>query len=102
MNRFTSRAVTVAATACALAALAGVASADDAGFLDTLAQMGHPQTPANRQGAIDLGRSICSDLAANGGDKSATVLVMQDAGWSMQGAADFVVVAASELCPQYK
>lgn len=95
-------AVITAAIACAAAVFATSASADDASFLDSLAQMGHAQSPGSQQAAIDLGWSICRDLASNGGDKASTVITLRNGGWTMQESADWVVVAESELCPQYK
>lgn len=95
-------AVTATALACASVMFAGTASADDTSFLNSLAQMGHPQSPGSQQSAINLGWSICNELASNGDDIDGTVITLRNGGWTMRESADWVVVATSELCPQYK
>ena len=70
--------------------------------MDTLGQMGHPQSAGTSQSAVNMGHAICDDLADNGGDTTTTVLHLQRNGWTMQESADWVVTAEHELCPQYQ
>jgi hypothetical protein len=72
---------------------------DDAGFLSAIQKVGiHYPNPAQ---AITAGKSVCGCL--NGGE-SALELVhevkVRNAGFTMEEASDFAMIAAKYYCPQ--
>lgn len=107
MKRIISRAAIIAAaTACALGAVAGSASADPAQFLTDLGYGGYPQRQATQDSAIKLGYAICDELAT-GKDHVDVMLELEHGpgsgdGWSSNKAAAWVAAATDGLCPQYR
>jgi Protein of unknown function (DUF732) len=75
------------------------ATGDDAGFLSALQKVGiHYPSPAQ---AITAGRSVCGCL--NGGESGLELVhdvKVRNAGFSMEEASDFAMVAAKYYCPQ--
>jgi hypothetical protein len=100
------RTLVAALSVCTAVGLAAPAYADpdetpgdDAGFLSSLQQVGiHYPSPAR---AITAGRSVCGCL--NNGE-SALELVhevkVRNAGFTMEEASDFAMIAAKYYCPQ--
>jgi hypothetical protein len=90
-------------TAIGLAAPAyadpGDISGDDAGFLASLQQVGiHYPSPAQ---AITAGKSVCGCL--NNGESGLELVhevKVRNAGFTMEEASDFAMVAAKYYCPQ--
>ena len=75
------------------------ATGDDAGFLSALQKVGiHYPSPAQ---AITAGRSVCGCL--NGGESGLELVhdvKIRNAGFSMEEASDFAMIAAKYYCPQ--
>lgn len=75
------------------------ASADDAGFLSNLQQVGiHYPSPAQ---AITAGRSVCGCL--NNGESGLELVhdvKIRNAGFTMEEAANFAMISAKYYCPQ--
>jgi hypothetical protein len=90
-------------TAIGLAAPAyadpGEISGDDAGFLSSLQQVGiHYPSPGQ---AITAGRSVCGCL--NNGESGLELVhevKVRNAGFTMEEASDFAMIAAKYYCPQ--
>jgi hypothetical protein len=100
------RALLVAISVCSVIGLAAPAYADpndatgdDAGFLSALQQVGiHYPSPAQ---AITAGKSVCGCL--NNGESGLELVhdvKIRNAGFSMEEASDFAMIAAKYYCPQ--
>jgi Protein of unknown function (DUF732) len=74
-------------------------SGDDAGFLSALQKVGiHYPSPAQ---AITAGKSVCACL--NGGESGLELVhevKVRNAGFTMEEASDFAMIAAKYYCPQ--
>jgi hypothetical protein len=74
-------------------------SGDDAGFLSSLQKVGiHYPNPAQ---AITAGRSVCGCL--NNGESGLELVhdvKIRNAGFTMEEASDFAMIAAKYYCPQ--
>jgi hypothetical protein len=72
---------------------------DDAGFLNALQKVGiHYPSPAQ---AITAGKSVCGCL--NNGESGLELVhdvKIRNAGFSMEEASDFAMIAAKYYCPQ--
>jgi Protein of unknown function (DUF732) len=100
------RALLAVLGACTAVGLAAPAHADpdeltgdDAGFLNALQKVGiHYPSPAQ---AITAGKSVCGCLS---GGESGLELVhdvkIRNAGFTMEEASDFAMIAAKYYCPQ--
>jgi Protein of unknown function (DUF732) len=95
-----------ALSVCAAVGVAGPAYADpgditgdDAGFLSALQKVGiHYPSPAQ---AITAGKSVCGCL--NGGESGLELVhevKVRNAGFTMEEASDFAMIAAKYYCPQ--
>lgn len=104
MNRIIGRITLITATAaCALAAVAGTASADTDSFLDSLANLGYPQQAPLREPAINLGVAICHDLATGSSHVDVmNTLESRPTAWTPDKSAAFLVAATDDLCPEYR
>src|ERR1700752_2064463 len=75
------------------------AAGDDAGFLSALQKVGiHYPSPAQ---AITAGKSVCGCL--NHGESGLELvheLKVRNAGFTMEEASDFTMIAAKYYCPQ--
>jgi hypothetical protein len=100
------KALIAALSVCSLVGLAGPAHADpaditgdDAGFLNALQKVGiHYPSPAQ---AITAGKSACACL--NNGESGLELVhevKVRNAGFSMEEASDFAMIAAKFYCPQ--
>jgi uncharacterized protein DUF732 len=100
------RALLAALSACTMIGLAAPAHADpsdapadDAGFLSALQQVGiHYPNPAQ---AITAGRSVCGCL--NNGESGLELVhdvKIRNAGFTMEEASNFAMIAAKYYCPQ--
>jgi hypothetical protein len=77
----------------------GDTSGDDAGFLSALQQVGI-RYPSPAQ-AITAGKSVCGCL--NNGESGLELvhdLKIRNAGFTMEEASDFAMIAAKYYCPQ--
>lgn len=75
-------------------------SSVDAGFIDTLDELGIEYESTN--GVIDLAHTVCDELD-EGTDPDDIVATFQDANpdLSTDGAQDFVVASVQAYCPEY-
>jgi hypothetical protein len=77
----------------------GDATGDDAGFLSSLQKVGiHYPSPAQ---AVSAGKSVCSCL--NGGEAGLELVhevKVRNAGFTMEEASNFAMLAAKYYCPQ--
>jgi Protein of unknown function (DUF732) len=77
----------------------GDIAGDDAGFLSALQKVGiHYPSPAQ---AITAGKSVCGCL--NGGESGLELVhdvKIRNAGFTMEEASDFAMIAAKYYCPQ--
>jgi hypothetical protein len=75
------------------------ATGDDAGFLSALQKVGiHYPSPAQ---AVTAGKSVCGCL--NNGESGLELvheLKVRNAGFTMEEASDFAMIAAKFYCPQ--
>jgi Protein of unknown function (DUF732) len=75
------------------------ATGDDAGFLSALQKVGiHYPGPAQ---AITAGKSVCGCL--NNGESGLELVhdvKIRNAGFTMEDASDFAIIAAKYYCPQ--
>ncbi|WP_433634848.1 DUF732 domain-containing protein [Nocardia sp. CA-120079] len=100
-------AATATSTMLAAGVFAGVASARtpaEDSFLQDLVSLGEkPNVAAPRvaDSTINLGYAICQELG-EGSSPADVVLHLHRNGKPMDSAANWVVVAQSDLCPQYK
>lgn len=107
MKGFHRRLAVVAATATSTMLAAGVAFAHtpaEESFLQDLVSVGeNPSVAAPRvaDSSVNLGYAICQEPAA-GSSPADIVLHLHRNGKPMDSAANWVVVAQSDLCPQYK
>jgi Protein of unknown function (DUF732) len=100
------RTLLAALSVCTVIGLAAPAYADpddttgdDAGFLSALQKVGiHYPSPAQ---AITAGKSVCGCL--NNGESGLELvheLKVRNAGFTMEEASDFAMIAAKYYCPQ--
>ena len=93
-----------AATGAAIAfATAPDSHADSSSFLDAIHGLGWYNTVRGDVGLLDQGYAVCRAMGAGANGQQVAVVIYRNTGLdvSLDDAAEFVILAVENLCPQY-